>query len=197
MPKMSFLPAFDNKINSILKDNFIGLNPPIKEKFKEEEVSRFKKCLAQVLTYVNLIHKEYIPNFIHIKKENYIHDQDLIDLLIKHKNIINYKNIMNEELYENVNINNLSEEEDNDDPDFKTEILPYILLNVKNELGSRSTDDFYQRMLYCCSYLQLHIELLPQEYILNNYKLLFIELIKDTESNINILRNNNLSAAYS
>ena len=193
MPKMSFLPAFDNKINSILKDNFIGLNPPIKEKFKEEEVSRFKKCLAQVLTYVNLIHKEYIPNFIHIKKENYIHDQDLIDLLIKHKNIINYKNIMNEELYENVNINNLSEEEDNDDPDFKTEILPYILLNVKNELGSRSTDDFYQRMLYCCSYLQLHIELLPQEYILNNYKLLFIELIKDTESNINILRNNILN----
>ena len=193
MSKMSFLPSFENKIKSILKDNFIGLNPPIKDKFREEEVSRFKKCLVEVLTYVNLIHKEYIPNFIHIKKENYIHDQELIDLLIKHRNIINYKNIMNEELYENVNINNLFEDEENEDPDFKTEILPYILLNVKSELGSRSTDDFYQRMLYCCSYLQLHIELLPKEYILNNYKLLFIELIKDTESSINILRNNILN----
>ena len=193
MSKMSFLPSFENKIKSILKDNFIGLNPPIKEKFSEEEVSRFKKCLVEVLTYVNLIHKEYIPNFIHIKKENYIHDQELIDLLIKHKNIINYKNIMNEELYENVNINNLFEDEENEDPDFKTEILPYILLNVKSELGSRSTDVFYQRMLYCCSYLQLHIELLPPEFILNNYKLLFIELIKDTESSINILRNNILN----
>ena len=193
MSKMSFLPSFENKIKSILKDNFIGLNPPIKEKFKEEEVSRFKKCLAEVLTYVNLIHKEYIPNFIHIKKENYIHDQDLIDLLVKHRNLNNYKNIMNEELYENININNKLEDEENEDPDFKTEILPYILLNVKSELGSRSTDYIYQRMLYCCSYLQLHIELLPKEYIVNNYKLLFIELIKDTESSINILRNNILN----
>ena len=82
---------------------------------------------------------------------------------------------MNEEFYENKNV---VEEDDIEDPDFKTEILPYILLNVKSELGSRSTDDFYQRMLYCCSYLQLHIELLPPEYILNNYKLLFIEVIK-------------------
>ena len=184
------MTSFENKITSILKDNFIGLSPPIKEKFKEEEVSRFKKCLSEVLTYANLIHTENIPNYIHIKKENYIHDYDLIDLLIKKKNKINYKNIMNEEFYENKNV---VEEDEIEDPDFKTEILPYILLNVKGELGSNSTDDFYQRMLYCCSYLQLHIELLPPEYILNNYKLLFIELIKDTESNIHILRNNILN----
>ena len=190
MSKVSYLTSFENKIKSILKDNFIGLSPPIKEKFKEEEVSRFKKCLSEVLTYANLIHTENIPNYIHIKKENYIHDYDLIDLLVKKKNKINYKNIMNEEFYENKNV---VEEDDIEDPDFKTEILPYILLNVKGELGSNSTDDFYQRMLYCCSYLQLHIELLPPEYILNNYKLLFIELIKDTESNIHILRNNILN----
>jgi len=190
MSKVSYLTSFENKIKSILKDNFIGLSPPIKEKFKEEEVSRFKKCLSEVLTYANLIHTENIPNYIHIKKENYIHNYDLIDLLVKKKNKINYKNIMNEEFYENKNV---VEEDEIEDPDFKTEILPYILLNVKGELGSNSTDDFYQRMLYCCSYLQLHIELLPPEYILNNYKLLFIELIKDTESNIHILRNNILN----
>ena len=194
MSKLSFLPSFENKIKSILKDNFIGLNPPKKEKFKEEEVSRFKKCLSEVLTYVNLIHKEYIPNFIQVKKENYIHNQNLIELLIKKKLKIKYENIMNEKHKDNKMENKKeNEEEDNEDPDFQTDILPYILLNVKSELGSYSSDDFYERMLYCGSYLELHINLLPPEYILNNYKLLFVELIKDTESNIHILRNNILN----
>ena len=85
MSKITFLPSFQSKIKFILKYNFISLNAPIKEKFKEEEVSRFKKCLSIVLTYVNLIHKEYIPNFIQIKNENYIHDYNLIKLLIKNK----------------------------------------------------------------------------------------------------------------
>ena len=102
-----------------------------------------------------------------------------------------YENIINEEFKNNINENNIINKEE--DPDFKTEILPYILLNVKSELGSNSSDDFYQRILYCCSYLQLHIDLLPPEYISDNYKLLFIELIKDTESNIHILRNNILN----
>ena len=194
MSKLNFLPSFENKIKSILKDNFIGLNPPKKEKFKEEEVSRFKKCLSEVLTYVNLIHKEYIPNFIQVKKENYIHNQNLIELLIKKKLKIKYENIMQEKQKVNKLENkNENEEEDNEDPDFQTDILPYILLNVKSELGSYSSDDFYERMLYCGSYLELHIKLLPPEYILNNYKLLFVELIKDTESNIHILRNNILN----
>ena len=198
MSKINFLPSFENKIKSILKDNFVGSNPPKKEKFKEEEVSRFKKCLSEVLTYVNLIHKEYIPNFIQVKKENYIHDQRIIELLIKNRRKIKYEKIINSDLYENVDKNTIEEnkninEEDKEDPDFKTEILPYILLNVKSELGSNSSDDFYQRILYCCSYLQLHIDLLPPIYIQDNYKLLFVELIKDTEANIHILRNNILN----
>ena len=196
MSKIDFWPSFENKIKSILKDNFIGLNPPVKERFKEEEVSRFKKCLAETLTYVNLIHKEYIPYFTHVKKENYIHNQDLIDLILKNKAKAKYDIIINDDLYENSTNekeNSTINEEEHIDPNFKTEILPYILLNVKNELGSNSTDNFYQKMLYCCSYLQLHINLLPPEYILDNYKLLFIELIKDTELNIHILRNNILN----
>ena len=194
MSKISFLPSFENKIKSILKDNFIGLNPPKKEKFKEEEVSRFKKCLSEVLTYVNLIHKEYIPNFIQVKKENYIHNQNLIELLIKKKLKIKYENIMNGSHKDNkIENKNENEDEESEDPDFQTDILPYILLNVRSELGSYSSDDFYERMLYCGSYLELHINLLPPEYILNNYKLLFVELIKDTESNIHILRNNILN----
>ena len=196
MSKINLLDTFESKIQSILKDIFIGLNAPIKEKFKTEEVSRFKKCLSEVLTYVDLIRKEYIPIFIELKKENYIHDQNLIDLLTKYNEKKMYENIMNGEIYEDkTNDNKSLDEDDNEeeDPNFKTQILPFILLKLKSELGSNSTDDLYQRMLYCCSYLQLHIDLLPPEYILDNYKLLFVELIKDTESNLHILRNNILN----
>ena len=203
MSKINFLPSFEDKIKSILIDNFIGLNPPNKEKFLEEEVSRFKRCLSEVLTYVNLIHKDYFPNFINDKKNRYIHNQNIIDLLLKKKSKIKYNNILNEELNEK-NKTNISEnskvnddKEDNDDKeedlDFKSEILPYILEHVKNELGSNSSDITFQRMLYCCSYIQLHIDLLPSDYISNNYKSLFIELIKDTEASVDILRNNILN----
>ena len=189
MPKIIFLPSLENKINSILKDNFIGINSPIKENFKEEEISRFKKCLSEVLTYVNLIHKEYIPKCIYVKEDNYVHDNNLINLLRKNKKKMKYDNIIDK----GTNSIDSDDGDNDDDPNFKTEILPKILLNVKSELGLITSDDFYQRMLYCCSYLQLHIDLLPLEYILNNYKLLFVEIIKDTESNIHILRNNILN----
>jgi len=193
MSNIKFMESFENKIKSILKDNFIGINPPIKENFKEDEVSRFKRCLSEVLTYVNLLHKEYFPNFISGKKENIIHEQDIMELLIRNKKKLKYDNIINDKLCKRENnIDNIFENEE-EDPDFKTKILPYILLHVKSELGSNSSENFYQRILYCCSYIQMHIDLLPLEYVLDNYKLLFIELIKDTESSVNILRNNILN----
>ena len=193
MSNIKFMESFENKIKSILKDNFIGINPPIKENFKEDEVSRFKRCLSEVLTYVNLLHKEYFPNFISVKKENIIHEQDIMELLIRNKKKLKYDNIINDKLCKRENnIDNIFENEE-EDPDFKTKILPYILLHVKSELGSNSSENFYQRILYCCSYIQMHIDLLPLEYVLDNYKLLFIELIKDTESSVNILRNNILN----
>ena len=193
MSNIKFMESFENKIKSILKDNFIGINPPIKENFKEDEVSRFKRCLSEVLTYVNLLHKEYFPNFISGKKENIIHEQDIMELLIRNKKKLKYDNIINDKLCKRENnIDNIFENEE-EDPDFKTKILPYILLHVKSELGSNSSENFYQRILYCCSYIQMHIDLLPLEYVLENYKLLFIELIKDTESSVNILRNNILN----
>ena len=193
MSNIKFMESFENKIKSILKDNFIGINPPIKENFKEDEVSRFKRCLSEVLTYVNLLHKEYFPNFISVKKENIIHEQDIMELLIRNKKKLKYDNIINDKLCKRENnIDNIFDKEE-EDPDFKTKILPYILLHVKSELGSNSSENFYQRILYCCSYIQMHIDLLPLEYVLDNYKLLFIELIKDTESSVNILRNNILN----
>ena len=170
--KINYLPSLEDKMNSILKDNFISLIPPVKEKFKEEEISRFKRCLSEVLKYV--------------------YDNNLIELLMKKLEKKRYEKIMNNE--SEIIINNSEEEKKIIlNPDFKNEILPEILIKVKGELGSNSSDENYQRILYCCSYIQLHIELLPEKYSLNNYKNLCIELIKDTEDNVHILRNNILN----
>ena len=78
-------------------------------------------------------------------------------------------------------------------PDFKNEIFPKIMVKIKEEIGENEFDEYLERILYCCSYIQLHINLLPEKYCLDNYKLLFIELIKDTEDNVHILRNNILN----
>ena len=190
--KINYLPSLEDKMNSILKDNFISLIPPVKEKFKEEEISRFKRCLSEVLTYSNLIHKVDIPTFTEINSNKYVYDNNLIELLMKKLEKKRYEKIMNNE--SEIIINNSDEEKKIIlNPDFKNEILPEILIKVKGELGSNSSDENYQRILYCCSYIQLHIELLPEKYSLNNYKNLCIELIKDTEDNVHILRNNILN----
>ena len=190
--KIKYLPSLEDKMNSILKDNFISLIPPVKEKFKEEEISRFKRCLSEVLTYSNLIHKVDIPTFTEINSNKFVYDNNLIELLMKKLEKKRYEKIMNNE--SEIIINNSEEEKKIIlNPDFKNEILPEILIKVKGELGSNSSDENYQRILYCCSYIQLHIELLPEKYSLNNYKNLCIELIKDTEDNVHILRNNILN----
>ena len=189
--KINYLPSLEDKMNSILKDNFISTFSPLKEKKKEEEISLFKKCLSEVLTYANLIHKEEIQTFTEINSNKYVYDINLIELLIKKLEKKRYDLIMSNNSIDD--INNITEEKPILNPNFKNKILPKILLKVKHELGSNSLDDYYQRILYCCSYIQLHINFLPEKYSLDNYKMLFIELIKDTEDNVFILRNNILN----
>ena len=187
---LEYLPSFEDKINSILKDNFISLDPPKKEKIKEEEISRFKRCLSEVLTYANLIHLEDIPTFTEIKNNKYIYDINIIELLLKKLEKKRYDKIMEingkEKIESDYNSNLLN-------PDFKNEIFPKIMVKIKEEIGENEFDEYLERILYCCSYIQLHINLLPEKYCLDNYKLLFIELIKDTEDNVHILRNNILN----
>ena len=89
-------------------------------------------------------------------------------------------------------ISNINKEKTTD-PDFKNEILPAVLVKIKEELGANTNDENNQRILYCCSYIQLHIDFLPEKYSKDNYNNLCIELIKDTEDNVNVLRNNILN----
>ena len=186
--KINYLPSLESKMNSILKDNFISDYPPGKEKFKKEEFFRFKRCLSKVLTYSNLIHKEDMSAFTEINSNKYIYDLNLIETLFKKNEKKLYDEIMNNKK----SISNINKEKATD-PDFKNEILPAILVKIKEELGANTIDENNQRILYCCSYIQLHIDFIPKKYSKDNYNNLCIELIKDTEDNVNVLRNNILN----
>ena len=200
--KLNYLKSFENKINSILKDNFVVLTPPNQKEFNSEEVIRYKKCLMEVLSYVNLLHKENFNPFIEAKQEKIIHDYDTIKELNNYQKNCDYYDIINDntnkkiENNENINIIKGLEGDKDEDVDFKSVILPQILTNTKNEMSFNFDKPNVRRLLYCCSYLQLHIDFLPEDYTINNYSKLFIEIIKDTETSMQFLKNNILNQLH-
>ena len=186
--RLNLEPSFNSKIKTLLRDNFVNSDLPDKDRMDEEEIIRFKKCIVEVLTYVNTIKKNFFQNFILGKIENCVHERDILKKLSQNRFNRLYQDLLNE--------TNIAENQpdgiENINPQFKEEILPFIFLNIKEEMGLNSNDDYYQRLLYCCTYIQLHIDLLPPKYVEDNYKLLIMELIQDTaiiQSNINILKN--------
>ena len=200
--KINYLPSFENRINSILKDNFVALTPPNKKEFILEEVIRYKKCLMEVLAYVNLLHKENFNPFVEFKQEKIIHDYDTINELNNHKKNNDYNAIINDHKNKTTKNNDTTkvikglEGDKDEDVDFKNVILPQILASIKNEMSFNFDDLNVRRLLYCCSYLQLHIDFLPKDYVINNYNKLFIEIIKDTENSMQFLKNNILNQLH-
>lgn len=84
--KVIYSPNFLNNINKILDENIFHLMPN-KEK---DEVSIFKKCLVDVLAYVNILHKENFNYFVQKNRENIIQDYDIIYRLINEEINKNY-----------------------------------------------------------------------------------------------------------
>ena len=74
---------------------------------KDDNMLLFKKCLVEVLTYVNKLHKESFNYFVHKNQENIIQNNDIILLLLNQK--LNNKYIetkFEEEKNDNNNNNN-------------------------------------------------------------------------------------------
>ena len=187
--KLDILKSIQDKIESISNDTFANFTIPIKEKMKEEEVVRFKKCFLEVLTYVSTIDIQYFQNIIYGKIENYIHDKNSINHLLKNRLKKRYDYLLqNKPLVIKYNIDKTIKDYLN--PEFNKEILQNIVSNLKEEVGLYTSDDYYSknlRLSYCCSYVQTHVDLLPKEYKENNYQKLIMELINDTkEINENI-----------
>ena len=203
--KINYNPDFQKNINQILEDNIFALMP----NKENSNISIFKKCLVDVLAYVNILHKENFNYFVQKNQENIIQDYDiflqlLIDKINKDylktefegdvpsiKKHTSHKN--NEKIYYNI----YGLEDNNDiDADFQGIIFPQIIESVKYELSHNLDDAKAKRLVFCSSYLQLHINDIPQKYKDNNYCLLLMELMKKGEEIINELNISILNKFY-
>ena len=202
--KVIYSPNFHKNINNILDDNIFHL---MQNKVKDE-VSMFKRCLVDVLAYVNILHKENFNYFVQKNRENIIQDYDIIYRLINEEINKNYnetefegggkisaKKPDKESPGEHNNLQNLRglEENEDEDADFKEVIFPQIIDSVKSELSHNLESDKAKRIVFSSSYLQVHINNLPQKYKDNNYCLLLLEIMRKGEEIISEL---NVSILY-
>jgi hypothetical protein len=202
--KVKYSPNFLKNINNILDENIFHLMP---NKVKDE-VSIFKKCLVDVLAYVNILHKENFNYFVQKNGENIIQDNDIIYRLINEEINKNYnqtefegegkastKKSDKEPKGENSIVQNLRglEENEDEDADFMEVIFPQIIDSVKSELSHNLESDKAKRIVFSSSYLQVHINNLPQKYKDNNFCLLLLEIMKKGEEIISEL---NVSILY-
>ena len=179
--KISFNNKIENKINIILKDNFIGTALPQ----NINEFSYFKKCLTEILGYINIINEESFNYFTTNMKES-IHFYDLNNKVFKKKKKELYNSIVKEEY----------EEENEFQLNFEKTLLPKIMEYLKYEIQKNLEETIDQRIIFCTLYIQTHLRFIPREYIENNFSKLFMELIKETNAILNILNSNILNQMH-
>ena len=189
--KINFSPYLENQIKNILQDNFLALAP---DKSTDENAFLFIKCLVEVLIYINKLHKESFNYFTKKNRDIIIKDTNIISLLLREQINNKYKKRFNDNL-ENENSSNIKKISDND-ADFKEVILPQIIETVKYEMGHNLDSMLTKRIVYCSSYLQIHIDELPDKYKENNYSLLIMEIIKRYETIINKLNYSIINQFY-
>ncbi len=196
LEKIKYNEKFQENINNILQDNIFALMP----NKDNDEISMFKKCLIDVLAYVNILHKENFNYFVQKNQENIIQDSDIILLLLNNGVNKKYLGLFAKEGVPSIPKDNPSiqfgnvlsyvyglEDNENEDADFKEVIFPEIIESVKYELSHNLDENIAKRIVFCSSYLQLHIDDLPQEYKNNNYCPLLMEIMKKGEEIINNL----------
>jgi len=197
--KITFSPEFQKNIDHIIEDNVFFLISDIDK--DKDDVTMFKSCLVDVLAYVNILHKEDFNIFVQKKRESIIRENDIFLLLLNKETNKKWKktqfegggicdtptNISNQfHTPQNENLKGFGEKLD-EDANFKDVIFPHIVDSVKSELSHNLDTNKVKRIVFCTSYLQLHIDDLPQKYKDNNYCLLIMEIIKIGEKIINEL----------
>ena len=185
--KLVFNNKIQNKINSILKDNLTDNN----FSQNQNKFIIFKKCLIEVLSYVNIVDENSFISFTQNKKV-FIHNYE------NKKNI--YKKIRKKEyntiISENEIKQNKKEEIVNEDIDFKDVLFQKIMEYLKYEISFNFDNPKSQRIIFCTTYIQSHLEDISKEYSENNYCKLFMELIKETLTILNYLNSNILNQLY-
>ena len=185
--KINYNSKIESKINLILKDNFVG----IKQIQNINSITYFKKCITEVLAYVNIIDKIHFNFFTNNKKE-LIHNNDIKNLIYKKKLNLEYDYIINNKAINEIDKDAQEEKFLN----FGDVLLPKIMEYLKYEIGNNLEDPKNQRVIFCMQYIQTHLNDIPQEYIENNYYKLFMELIKETMVILNYLNSSILNQLY-
>ena len=177
LTKINYRDELWKKIKSILKDEFSSkIND---EKIDKDVVIFFKKCLLEILGYTKIIEKD---DFFSITLNN---NQTIYDINFLYQNRNKNKN-------NNGNVLKSSEK----DLDFIKKIFPKIIENIKFEIGYNFENNNFQYLLFCCNYLNLNLNSLPNKYSRNNFNLLFNELIRETEFIIEYLKIDVLTQYY-
>ena len=199
--KIDYSPSFKNLINNISQENIFAIMP----NFQNDELSIFKNCLVELLAYVKILNKEHFNHSMQKKKK--------VDLPFEQKIKKLYNNIIFDDsqkikspemfylkdFYSETEKENKEEEEIEEfkDSDFKKIIFPQIIDIAKSELSYNLDTVKAKRIVFCSSYLQIHIENLPVKYTENNYNLLLIEVIQKSEEIIQVLNLSILNNYYS
>ena len=157
---------------------------------KKNKFLLFKKCLIEVLGYANIIEKDNFIRFTQDKKSfihNYQNKKNIYKMMRKKE----YNDIIFEDKLKNNKENIIV-----DDINFKDILFQKIMDYLKYEIGFNSEEPKSQRVIFCTSYIQSHMEDIPKDYCDNNYSKLFLELIKDTMTILNYLNSNILNQLY-
>ena len=233
--KILYQNDFENKINAIIKDNFeILFQGEI-----DDEALRFKKCLTEVLAYVNYLKKEDFDTFIKRKKEltldknnevnKYFHHQkehiyeitnfekkqktfevkNQNDLVMARKHlkkigpkletIEKSENDIDAQFYnkrKGTFFKVINDEEMKEDIDFKDIIFPTIYSKIMPEIYY-NPEGKSQRIIFCISYIEEHINNLPPKYTENNFRQIFLDILKEPEKLIKELQYNILNNYHS
>ena len=207
--KFSYRESFLNEIKSVTEDYFENYFKIQKNNNHGiEEIPRLKKCLIEILIYINKLHKENFNPFIKRKDELILYHNSNV------KKLLNYKKsfLYNDTIFEGDNryttnpitgsfhirrhFKKALAEDTFEDADFLKEIFPRIMSSIKYEIGYNFDNPKLEHIIFCVSYLQIQIKNLPIDYVKNNYSKLFIDIMKDIDTLINTFQNNILNQFY-
>ena len=187
--KLILSSKIESKIKLILKDNFSD-NANINISDYHQNKNRFlifKKCLIEVLGYVNIIDKNSFLSFT-LNKKKIIHNNK------DKKNI--YKKLREKEYNKIIFENEIKRDNYIDEINFKDVLFQKIMDYLKYEIGFSWEDPKSQIIIFCTTYIQSHMEDITKEYSENNYNKLFLDLIKDVMTILSYLNSNILNQLY-
>ena len=205
---LKFKDSFLKEIKSVTEEHFENYFKNQKNNLEiKEEILAIKKCLIELMIFINKINKENFNSFIKSKENLILNNNSYINNYFTKRKLFLYQNTPFEDSENNsislnqinndININKFSKTclscNLEEDADFLDEIFPRIISLMKNELGDDIECKKYERIIFCITFLQINIKNLPLEYIQNNCSKLFIDIINDVQNLIKGLQNNILN----